>query len=125
MKQLKLKVNREEHIKHTITIFSGYYSLSDLEQKMLLSIIKHYLTLKEQIKSKELFDDNFLNTKFRKELMEEFGWKPPQLTAYLNRLKEKKVLKEEGSIYSVDSKFIPQSKLQFEFIYIEETSNGG
>jgi hypothetical protein len=113
---MKLKVNRDKHIQHTVSIWSGYYSLTNLEQKILAYIIKHYVELNEKIKDKELIQKNFLDSEFKKELMKEFSIKPPQLTTYLKSLINKKVLKEEQG-YTLDIKFIPTNKLVFEFIY--------
>jgi hypothetical protein len=113
---MKLKVNRDKHIQHTITIWSGYYSLTNLEQKLLAYIIKHYLELNEKIKDKDLLKKNFLDAEFKKSIMEAFSIKPPQLTTYLKSLINKKVLKEEQG-YILDIKFIPTNKLVFEFIY--------
>jgi hypothetical protein len=113
---MKIKVNREKHIKHIVSIWNGYYHLTELEVSLLCSIIEHYTTLKENIKDTSLINKNFLDSAFKKELMEKYSMKPPQLTNYLNSLIRKKVLRRE-EFYSLDPKFNLVDKLTFEFIY--------
>jgi hypothetical protein len=113
---MKLKVNREKHIKHIITIWSGYHSLTKLESTLLEKIILHYLLLKDNIKDESLINKNFLDSEFKKNLMEELSIKPPQLTVYLSSLIEKKVLSRDTA-YHINKKFLPTNKIVFEFIY--------
>jgi hypothetical protein len=113
---MKLKVNREKHIKHTITIWSGYHSLTKLEITLLEKIILHYLLLKDTISDESLIKKNFIDSEFKKTLMQELSIKPPQLTVYLASLIEKKVLSKDTS-YHINKKFLPASKVIFEFIY--------
>lgn len=119
MKQIKLKVNKDKLIESTITIFSGFYKLTDLEQRLLGSIIKYYLDLTTKIKDPTLLTKNFMNTDHRRSIREEFNFSSPALTKYLNILKSKKVLKEEGGTYYIDKKFLPENKILFEFEVIE------
>jgi hypothetical protein len=115
MKPIKLRVTKEELIDKTILIFSGFYKLTDLESKILASIIKYYLDLTTKIKDASLLHKNFMDSTHRAILHKEFDISPPGLTKYLNNLKNKKVLKEENGIYYIDKKFLPSTKIIFEF----------
>lgn len=117
MKKIQLKVNKDKHIQHTVTIWSGYYDLTELEKKMICYIVKHYLELSSKIKDVELFNKNFMDTEFKRGMMEHFSIKPPQLSSYLKSLITKKVIREEEGTYYMEGKFIPSDKLLFEFIY--------
>jgi hypothetical protein len=117
MKKIQLKVNREKHIQHVVTIWSGYYKLTELEKKMTCYIVNHYVELSEKISDVELFNKNFMDSEFKKNLMDHFTIKPPQLTNYVKSLINKKVIREEEGTYYMEGKFIPSNKLVFEFKY--------
>lgn len=115
MKQIKFKVTKEELIDKTILIFSGFYKLTDLESRILASIIKYYIELSSKIKDQSLLNKNFMDSNHRASLHKEFNISPPGLTKYLNNLKAKRVLKEEDGTYYIDKKFLPSTKIVFEF----------
>lgn len=119
MKHIKLQVTKDKLIQHNITIFSGYYKLTDLEQRLLHNIIMYYVHLQDNIKDQALLLKNFLDSTHRTSIMEELSIKAPQLTSYLNSLKKKNVLKEVDGTYYIDQKFIPATKIVFEFNIIE------
>ena len=111
-----LKVNLTKHIQHTVTIWRGYHKLTDLECDLLCYIIQHYLDIKSQV-SEELFNQNFLTTEFRKTACAHFNIKQPQYSVYLSSLVSKKCLSKVDGTYTIPLKFIPSTKIEFEFRY--------
>lgn len=117
MKKIVLKVDIEKHILHTITLWSGYYSLTPLETSLIQDVIRHYLDIKSKTSDSFMFDKVFIQEDFRAYLRDKYEQAPQNITKYIQRLVKKRVLYKQGGTYKIDERFIPTSQIVFEYRY--------
>ena len=116
--ELKTKVNRHSHIKLWIKLWNGGLELTEKEQTFLGEILFRVMSLQEEGIKEPYLGQLVFSTKTLAEIKEKLKLTKQGLNNYKAQLKKKGVIyKDDDGIYHIDHKLIPQTTLQFKFIY--------